>query len=316
MANLNIPNSHVDGTVADADDVNANNQAVEDYINDRNDGTEAWDNLKVKETGGNNTITLAVGTHAADRTYTIIDAGAAADVVVTEAAQTINGAKTFTDPITQTDTTNQLVLGTTRTVTVNAPTPASTSRVITLPDLSGDYSVVGTIAAQTIAGVKTFSSSPLVPAATTATQAVAFSQLKILQVVTSQNTTAFTTTSSTYQTSNCSVAITPSATTSKIFVIASGHLRSNAVQTSNANASIFRDTTNLGLANVIMAFYSANGALTGNGSVPVTMHVLDSPATTSAITYSVKVKNDNNSTTVGFGNDIFTSITAFEVNGI
>lgn len=56
-----------------------------------------------------------------------------------------------------TPTSNQLVLGTTRTVTLTAPTPASASRTVTLPDLTGDYSVVGTIGAQTITGVKTFS---------------------------------------------------------------------------------------------------------------------------------------------------------------
>jgi len=53
-------------------------------------------------------------------------------------------------------TSNQIILGTTRTVTFTAPTPASASRTITFPDLSGNYSVVGTEAAQTINGVKTF----------------------------------------------------------------------------------------------------------------------------------------------------------------
>lgn len=61
--------------------------------------------------------------------------------------------------ITLTATSNQLVLGTTRTVTFTAPTPASASRTITFPDLSGDYSVVGTIGAQEITGTKTFTSS-------------------------------------------------------------------------------------------------------------------------------------------------------------
>lgn len=56
-----------------------------------------------------------------------------------------------------TATTNQLVLGTTRTVTVSAPTPASASRTVTLPDLSADYSVLGTVGTQTITGAKTFS---------------------------------------------------------------------------------------------------------------------------------------------------------------
>ncbi len=54
-------------------------------------------------------------------------------------------------------TSNQIVLGTTRTVTFTAPTPATASRTITFPDLSGDYSVIGTVGTQTIAGTLTVS---------------------------------------------------------------------------------------------------------------------------------------------------------------
>lgn len=56
-------------------------------------------------------------------------------------------------------TSNQMVWGTTRTVTFNVPTPATTSRIITFPDLSADYSVVGTAGTQTIGGIKTFSAN-------------------------------------------------------------------------------------------------------------------------------------------------------------
>lgn len=66
-----------------------------------------------------------------------------------------------------TDTSNQLVIGTTRTVTLTAPTPASSSRTVTIPDLSANYSLVGTEAAQTINGVKTFATQMI--AAGTAT---------------------------------------------------------------------------------------------------------------------------------------------------
>lgn len=68
--------------------------------------------------------------------------------------------------ITIPSTANQLVIGTTRTVTISAPTPASASRTVTIPDLTGDYSVVGTIGAQTIAGAKTFSSQIAITATT------------------------------------------------------------------------------------------------------------------------------------------------------
>lgn len=107
--------------------------------------------------GVTRTVTISAPTPAsASRIVTLPDQGTDYSVVATEGAQTINGAKTFADPITQNDITNQLVLGTTRTVTISAPTPASTSRVITLPDQGADYSVVATAGTQTISGTKTF----------------------------------------------------------------------------------------------------------------------------------------------------------------
>ncbi len=71
------------------------------------------------------------------------------------ASPTFTGTVT-TPNIAITDTTNQLVIGTTRTVTLTVPTPATSSRTVTLPDLVGNYSIVGTIGTQTISGTKTF----------------------------------------------------------------------------------------------------------------------------------------------------------------
>jgi hypothetical protein len=48
------------------------------------------------------------------------------------------------------NTSNQLTLGTTRTVTITAPTPATTDRVWTIPDLSGDMTFVGLTGTQTL----------------------------------------------------------------------------------------------------------------------------------------------------------------------
>lgn len=61
-----------------------------------------------------------------------------------------------TTSATFTATSGQITLGTGQTVILNAPTP-SASRVVTFPDLSADYSVVGTAGNQTIGGTKTFS---------------------------------------------------------------------------------------------------------------------------------------------------------------
>lgn len=60
---------------------------------------------------------------------------------------------------TLTATTNQLVLGTTNTVTISAAAPAA-SRVITIPDVSADASVVLTEGVQTINGNKVIGGIP------------------------------------------------------------------------------------------------------------------------------------------------------------
>lgn len=62
---------------------------------------------------------------------------------------------------TLTATSNQLVLGTTRTVTVTAPTPASSSRTWTIPDISGNGTFMALEGIQTNTGAKTFASSTL-----------------------------------------------------------------------------------------------------------------------------------------------------------
>lgn len=79
--------------------------------------------------------------------------------VKTTGIQSIAGAKTFTDPITQDDTSNQIVLGATRTVTINAPTPASASRTWTIPDISADGTFAALEGTQTFSGAKTFSAA-------------------------------------------------------------------------------------------------------------------------------------------------------------
>lgn len=75
---------------------------------------------------------------------------------VVSGTQTFAGAKTFSSAVTITPTSDQLVLGTTRTVTVTAPTPATTSRAWTIPDISGNGTFVSREAAESLTGAKTF----------------------------------------------------------------------------------------------------------------------------------------------------------------
>ncbi|MFY7885620.1 MAG: beta strand repeat-containing protein [Dolichospermum sp.] len=112
--------------------------------------------------GTTNTTTITCPAPAASRTYTIPDAGAAANFVMTASNQTIAGTKSFSAGVAITPTTNQLVLGTTRTITLTAPTPATASRVYTIPDAGTNTNFVMTDSAQTINGIKTFTASPII----------------------------------------------------------------------------------------------------------------------------------------------------------
>lgn len=112
--------------------------------------------------GTTNTTTINSVAPSADRVYTIPDAGGAASFVMTLGTQTVGGNKTFTgstildSALSITPTTNQIVLGTTNTTTINSTAP-SASRVYTIPDAGGAASFVMTAGTQTIAGNKTLS---------------------------------------------------------------------------------------------------------------------------------------------------------------
>ena len=115
----------------------------------------------------------------------------------------------------------------------------------------------------------------------------------IIQMKTAVDTTIRGTTSTTFvvASNTAQVTITPRSTSSRIFVTCSG-----GAGCTDGNdgwfTTIFRDSTNLG---------DANGGLANGNSVPAVipiffpfcMTVLDSPNTTSAITYGLRFKNYN-----------------------
>jgi hypothetical protein len=108
---------------------------------------------------------------------------------------------------------------------------------------------------------------------------------QVIQVLGATDSTARTTTSTSFVTGSntLSVTITPSATSSK-FAIFVNHYAFNA----NAYGwyTIARDGTNLGGTNGLAQFNSAAGAADGH----ISYFFLDSPSTTSAITYQAYMK--------------------------
>jgi len=135
---------------------------------------------------------------------------------------------------------------------------------------------------------------------------------KVLQVVTATTGTNTNTNSTSYVASSITANITPSATSSKIYVIVNSDLDSqaNGVQ---AFATIYRDSTNLasGTDNL-----NNNYAVDSRVITPISMSVLDSPSSTSQLTYKAYTKSGSGSTTVKFNNqDVLGTIVLMEIAG-
>ena len=114
---------------------------------------------------------------------------------------------------------------------------------------------------------------------------------KVLQVVQATNTTAFSTSSTSFVTTGFSASITPSSTSNKILVMFSSFTDS----TGSARAihwRLYRGATGIGDATAGMAvvYSDASRLLTG-----LTNSYLDSPSTTSSTTYTSYIKSPSGS---------------------
>ena len=139
---------------------------------------------------------------------------------------------------------------------------------------------------------------------------------KVLQVVTATDSTTRSTTSTTFvnASNTLSVDITPSSTSSKIFVIATLPIHSGTGAKSYWS-TIFRDSTNLGDATngMVNCFDDGSERTIGN---PTSMSFLDSPSSTSQLTYQVYVKSVSGSAgTFLMYAGAQGSITAYEIAG-
>lgn len=271
------------------------------------------------------------GNAVAAATFALLELAQTFTATQTFAAATFTGLitgvnATLSGLLTLSATTNQLVLGTTNTVTITSPAPAA-SRVYTIPDVLGAASFVMTAGAQSIAGVKTFtggagaitlSASTIAMGAnkitglangTAATDAVAFGQLKVVQAgIQTVSSTATSTTSSTYQAcTNQSVAITPISASNRVRVYVSTVL-SNASALTVPCLTLKRGATDLSG----LTFGFARSDFLGFQSVSFTF--IDSPATTSATTYQLFVRSFDNTNSVTCGRaDLSSIITAEEI---
>jgi hypothetical protein len=112
----------------------------------------------------------------------------------------------------------------------------------------------------------------------------------ILQIVQGTTTTTTATTSTSYVTTTVTVTITPSSSSSKIFILHNGMVN---ILASSAWAwfTLYRGGTNLFASGA----QGAAGGCYGNGTsdlhTPTCIAYLDSPATTSPVTYTIYLKS-------------------------
>jgi hypothetical protein len=129
----------------------------------------------------------------------------------------------------------------------------------------------------------------------------------ILQVVSTTKTDTFTMSSTTYATiTGLTATITPSSATSKILIFVSSNSAADSGSVTNVFLQMVRDSTPIGIADAASdrtqsSFFGNSTALTQQ-TRDVSLNFLDSPATTSAITYGVQIKASQAVNSVCFGN--------------
>lgn len=161
--------------------------------------------------------------------------------------------------------------------------------------VSGDTSGAITIAAPAVSGTNTLT----LPAATGTVAltgaAVTRSQLptgSVLQVINFNTTSQTSTTSTSFVTTNITASITPTSATSKILIIAT-YISNDTNVSGQSFHTLYRNSTNLGGVNGMTQFYLGSSIPM---SAPINMMYLDSPATTSATSYTAYVRSGGGQT--------------------
>jgi len=132
---------------------------------------------------------------------------------------------------------------------------------------------------------------------------------KILQVIEDLSDVEFETSSTSFVTTGLSVNITPASTSSKILIMATPQV-DNKSASSYLHATIYRDSTNLAVGSEGMQIWYFGDSSRSYGGLPLMK--LDSPNTTSQVTYAVYVRSSGSNLRVGQHN-LRQSIVVMEV---
>jgi hypothetical protein len=131
----------------------------------------------------------------------------------------------------------------------------------------------------------------------------------VLQVVSSIHSTDTSTSSTNYVTTGHSVTLTPSSTSSKVYVTLQGGGGWVAAG-SWLKMTIYRGSTDIGNANFFTAYSSS-----GDQNVSHSMAILDSPSTTSATTYTIYFRTNTGTPQYRWSDKGNPVLTAMEIAG-
>ena len=111
---------------------------------------------------------------------------------------------------------------------------------------------------------------------------------KVLQVIQGTHSTAVSTTSSTYVTTNLTASITPSSSSNKVLIMTTLTV-SNRATNGEMMCTLFRDSTNI-ITDGAQDGFNQNFNSGGRQDATASCVFLDSPSTTSSTAYSVRIK--------------------------
>jgi len=140
---------------------------------------------------------------------------------------------------------------------------------------------------------------------------------QVIQVIQATDSTERTTTSTSYVTASntLSVTITPSSASNKIYIMVHSTIK-NTVAGGSIEVTLYRGATNIAPST---GYFSGQFSNTAYMNMPMAFNYLDSPSSTSSLTYQVYWKVTGSTTgylnTSWNANALTASITAFEIKG-
>jgi len=135
----------------------------------------------------------------------------------------------------------------------------------------------------------------------------------VLQVVTATLSSAASTTSGTFADTGLTANITPSSTSSKVLVLVQHNTFATGTNIPVCWIQLLRDSTSI--QQVYNVMKAGNYQSVVHNYLPIHMTIVDSPSTTSQITYKTQFKETSDGSASVAADDFIDTITLIEIGG-